>query len=153
MFERYKDRDLIDKLEFYHERICQKETVYLNKLTELTAFFLSSPMPSWVKDPDGRMMFCNYIYEKEFGISPELYNAQFDSKFWSEREADSFDLNDRTVVKSGAAAKFIERIYNQKQNVNQDLEVWKWPITVGGKLVGIAGQVINVRNLQIQGVE
>lgn len=153
VFEAFKDKDLINQLEFHNNRISQQDTLYSNKLTELTAFMLTSPMPAWIKDIDGRMLFCNYTYKKDYGISPESYNAQFDEKFWSKREANCFNENDQKVVSGRKAEKFIERIYNQKIETHQDLEVWKWPITVGGKLIGVAGQVINARDIHLQGVK
>lgn len=145
--------ELLKRLDEINNRITRRDNIYLNKLTELTAFMLTCPMPSWVKGLNGRMMFCNHAYEQEYGISPTIYNDKLDTSFWTKKEASSFRKHDLEVEETRCSKRFKEKIFNRKKSTYQELEVIKWPVTVGGSLLGIAGQVLHARDIKLREIK
>lgn len=142
----------LDLLEQLDKKISNRENILLGSHNCLTGFMLTHPMPAWVKDLEGRMMFCNESYERHYGISPTVYNDNFDKHVWSKEEAAKFRENDLIVEKQRKQKRFKEKIFNEKKECYQELDVLKWPVAIGGYLLGIAGQVINERDIKIQSV-
>jgi PAS domain-containing protein len=143
----------IEQLKEINEKLDRKQLTFLQNSNCLTSFMLTLPMPAWVKDLNGRMMFCNYKYETSFGISPTKYNGKLDSAVWSKDESREFRKNDLEVEKQRIPVKFKEKIFNEKLKEWQELEVVKWPVTIGGFLLGIAGMVLHERTIRIKGVK
>lgn len=145
--------DELSRLKEVDERLEKKQLTFFQNSNCLTSFMLTMPFPGWVKDLEGRMMFCNYQYENDFGISPVIYNGKLDSQAWSKEEASRFRKHDLEVEKSRKPIKFKEKIFNEKLKVWQELDVTKWPVTIGGFLLGIAGVVTNERTIRVKGVD
>ncbi len=145
--------DRLSRLEELERKINNRENILLSSHNPLTGFMLTHPLPAWVKDLGGRMMFCNDAYEKHYGISPAVYNDKYDSQVWSEEEAKRFRKHDLEVEEARTFKRFKEKIYNEARQCYQELDVIKWPVTIGGYLLGIAGQVIDERDIEIQSVK
>lgn len=105
-------------------------------------FFLSLPLPAWVKATDFRMLYINDAYEREFGVSKDEYVDKEDSIFWTAREVNVFKKHDKIVLKRGQAIAAKELIFNRITGRNERLEVIKWPILRDKKVVAMAGMVI-----------
>lgn len=122
---RADERDLEDLLEQYS-----------------SIFFLSLPLPAWVKASDFRMLYINDAYEREFGVKKNEYVNKEDGIFWTTREAKVFRKHDRVVLKRGHPIAAKELIFNRNTNRNERLEVIKWPLLVDKEIVAMAGIVV-----------
>lgn len=107
-------------------------------LLSIKALSDSRPNPCWIKGTNGRMLYVNPAYTSEFGIEPEEYIGDKDSKHWGDATAAIFRGNDNLVASRGTAMTFIEDVPMDGNTVKY--KIVKWPVYLRGKLVGIAGE-------------
>jgi hypothetical protein len=124
------------------ERLNEREEFYLSAVTELSGFMLTCPKPCWIKGIDGVMIYVNDCYESEYGIEPHSYTGSKDNSVWKPEEAWAFKSNDDLVLSTMTGHQFSETVYNPAQKQKQILYVLKWPIRVGGRVLGVAGMVL-----------
>lgn len=94
------------------------------------------PLPMWIKDHNGRMIWVNKQYEKQFGE----YIGQFDEEHWDQSTAVGFDENDAWVRENMAPMNCVERFVNPKTGDKELIHVVKWPVLVGNEVrVCVAG--------------
>ena len=139
-------QEAIDKLTALSDGIDEYAWVLSSSTGEITLGFLQMPFPAWLKylAPDGksfRMGPINQAYEIAY-FEADAYFGQPDSSLWKHTEPETFGINDRRVVKERHAIRVIERIVNPKTGDLEDLDVIKWPVSVGGKIIGVAGMVL-----------
>ena len=129
------------------KRMDETEAALYNHQTELSAFFMTSPFPMWLKGLDGKMLFVNNCYAKHYGITPDDYAGVSDKKFWGDKVAAEFYENDQKVITSGQAQKFCEFIKTKQYPNGIEIEVHKWPIRDGGGcIIAVAGMVTGTTN-------
>lgn len=107
--------------------------------------FLDCPMPSWFKDTDLRMVVINSAYTKWFGITIGEYEGNKDNKV-HKLDVSDYRKNDLAVLAANRALRFKEqaRLRNGK---SCELTVIKYPVRLGGTIIGVAGLVLGVRVL------
>ena len=111
-------------------------------LLSIKALMDCKRQPSWIKGTNGRMLYVNPEYTKQFGIKVEKYMGNKDEECWDKSVASVFRDNDRLVELTGEQHSFIEDV-----TVNDSIvkyRVSKWPVYLNNHLVGIAGESLGV---------
>ena len=67
----------------------------------LQTLFQSIPDLLWVKDPDGRYLLCNPVFERFFGAPQAEVIGKTDYDFVARELADFFRLNDQQAIEAG----------------------------------------------------
>jgi PAS domain-containing protein len=103
------------------------------------------PLPMWMKDIKGKMLFLNSQYEETF-LLPRGYNSgdyvgYKDHAVWSKEVSDDFAKNDAKVVRYKKPIKNIEKLDDGSGGVTY-CEILKYPRTINGKVIGISGIVL-----------
>ncbi len=65
------------------------------------AFMDHSPLPAYIKDAGGAMVFYNRQMADHFAVSTEDWLGKLDDEIWPEAMAEQFRENDRAVLESG----------------------------------------------------
>lgn len=107
----------------------------------LAAFVQSVPLPAWVKDKNGMMLYINEHYTRAYGVSPQDYIGRTDAEVWGRETAERFRANDLAVMESGLPYYAVEPVHNVVTGRQQFLDVLKFPLLLDGSLLGIAGIV------------
>ena len=132
-FEKYKNilslnesRTLIEK---------QKESeAYLQTLINTIPDLL------WMKDREGRFLYCNTRFEDLYGCSGEDIIGHRDNDFVGEKKADEFRINDRKALEMGSSVKNEEEVTFKTDGHREILETIKTPIIrEDGQVIGILG--------------
>lgn len=144
----------VGELEKQLEISRQKESEYQNRINTLEnqlILFESShidiPLPMWMKDTQGKMVFLNRMYEDMFliprGYSINDYVGKTDFEVWSEDVAKDFVANDKTVMRTKKHTRVIEKV-NDGSGGAFYVDVLKYPrMTHGGKVIGLSGIIMN----------
>ncbi|HSV61949.1 MAG TPA: response regulator [Chthoniobacterales bacterium] len=106
------------------------------------AFMDNSPVVAFTKDRNGRYVYLNKAFEKQFGLSrDDATRTDFD--LWPAEVAAEMQANDAVVLEAGESREFLERMPLPGRDENQWL-VLKFPIRdrhgdrfVGGVAVDI----------------
>jgi len=101
-----------------------------------------APIPMWMKNREGKMLWFNETYTKVYGdfASVENYIGNSDSVAWSEETVLNFDENDKKVIETMEPVFCIEKLWNSRVKEYELLQVIKWPIAAENKVVvGVAG--------------
>jgi diguanylate cyclase (GGDEF)-like protein/PAS domain S-box-containing protein len=87
-----------------------------NKLRELAAsdarfraFLDSSPVSAFIKDEDGRMIYCNRALAERFGATPEEWIGKTDFETWPLEIAEEFRSSDRQALEANQEIHFEDR--------------------------------------------
>lgn len=113
----------------------------------LAAMVDACPLPMWIKDTTGSMMFFNESYAKTYGIDVMQYINQKDSSIWPKEIADNFVSNDIDVIHTSVGYKIevLPTTNKHKPSSAQDyITVVKWRVTYEGQVIGVAGIVTSV---------
>lgn len=113
-------------------------------LLSIKALMDCKERPGWIKGTNGRMLYVNPAYTKEFGIQVDKYMGSKDDSYWESQIAIAFRDNDGLVAASGEQQTFIEDVI--LNGVTFKYEILKWPVYINGHLVGIAGESLGVYN-------
>jgi hypothetical protein len=103
------------------------------------------PLPIWLKDTEGKVLFINDYYEDLF-LKPRGYNmhdylGKTDYNVWSKDVADSFRLNDDLIVTNRISSRYLEEI--DLANGKLFIEVLKFPRFYRNEIIGVGGIVLN----------
>lgn len=111
-------------------------------VVQLETAQVSLPMPMWVKDRGGVMLFANEAYEEKYltprGFSVDDYIGKKDEDVWPVSVAEEFRRHDLAVLSRGEVWRGFEGV----ENANGDIEPWrimKWPIKLDGIVIAIGG--------------
>lgn len=98
----------------------------------------SYPYPMWIKDSEGKMIYCNKSYEKKYlqpkGFTRDDYIGAYDEKIWGKDIANEFRINDNEVLRRGKPITRREPIGN-----GETVIVTKSPFKVNSVVFGIMG--------------
>lgn len=127
----------------------QKEEI--SKLrTQLMIFegsHLDLPLPMWMKDVNGEMIFLNDHYEEEFliprGYSTVDYVGKNDYSVWPDAIAKAFVSHDKETIKRRQSRRYIE-ILEDSKGEKVFAEVLKYPRMLDNRIIGISGIVLRV---------
>lgn len=132
----------LSRLKEVSDRICLDEMVYNDAEIYLAKAWNSSPIPMWIKDIEGRMVFLNDAYCKIYGVQKSEYVGKMDHEVWPPEVASEFRELDQKVLQGESVEYSVERIPNRAGFRQYDhLHVIKFPIKDGPKIVGIAGMI------------
>lgn len=114
------------------------------------SFIQNMPLPTWCKDVDGRMIWINEEYTKQWGIKSTEYEGNFDSEIWGTEIAKEYRKNDLEVIISKATIRTVEPVPENPRDPNTpivDWHIWKFPVFDDYKNViavgGVAKRVID----------
>ena len=96
----------------------------------LAGFAQTAPLPMWIKNRDGQMIWMNDAYLSWYGVNLDRYIGHRDSAEWSCDTAASFDENDQRVLDTGRPLVAVEQLWNKKYNETESLQVIKFPLIV-----------------------
>lgn len=145
---------IIRKLERINQKMNQSFIRDYGGLSVTSAFFMSLPIPCWIKVVDRttrstkfNVVQSNYSYFDAYGIRPE---ENWDERlYYSRKEVESFNQSDLSVLdsKSRKPLVFDEHIYNANLGKPEKLTVCKWAINYG-ETSAVAGAVIDPSYIQ-----
>lgn len=107
------------------------------------------PVPFWLKDKKGRMLYFNKHYESTFltplGYEASDYLNNYDTAVWPKDVAQAFKINDLKAMQSETPLITTERV----PNGHGQSEIWtviKYKRKVGQTVVGVGGFAIKQTN-------
>lgn len=128
------------------ERKQREEIVSLrNQLNLFESSHVDIPLPMWMKDTDGKMLFLNSNYEDMF-LLPRGYNSSDyigykDHAVWSKEVADGFSKNDAKIMRTKRPFRSLERL-DDVNGGTMWCEFLKYPRIINNKVIGISGIVL-----------
>lgn len=112
------------------------------------AYIESLPFPGWIKDEDGRYIFVNQEYGKEFDTRLADVEGRTDFELWDQDTAKKFVHSDRQVLIDKQRMEFVERVPDKigKDAISsREWKTIKWPIFGdAGKLVAVGGVAVEL---------
>lgn len=132
--------------------IVNKRDLELQQVRNQLMIFESShadvPIPMWLKDTDGKMLFINSEYERvilnPIGKKAEDYIGNFDNDIWGEKIAKAFKSHDLKVMRNKKPESFLEE-WAGPNNIIMSGEIIKYPRMINNTVVGIGGIIINIQ--------
>ncbi len=95
--------------------------------------------PTWLKDTEGRVLYLNPAYCRVFKIAdPTKYLGMRDDDEWGRGAGKAWRANDEIVMR-----KRKEMTFEEVTPRGHFITVRKWPVSVDGHLVGVAGEVLS----------
>ena len=108
--------------------------------TRLRTLVETMPDLVWLKDPDGRFLYCNRKFESLFGAKESEIIGQTDYDFVDRKLADLFRANDQATIEAGKPRVNEEEITYASDGHSEWVETIKSPVYgAGGELVGVLG--------------
>lgn len=137
-------RTRIDEL----ERITNKRDLEVSTLRNQLMIFESShvdiPLPMWLKDVNGTMLFLNkefeYAYLKPHGKTIHEYIGKKDEDVFTQEEADQYRAHDQEVIRKRRSIRFEETVKVNGQEIK--LTTIKYPRFLNNTIIGIGGIVL-----------
>lgn len=116
-----------------------------NQLNLFESSSVDIPLPMWMKNTNGEMLFLNRNYEDLFliprGYNMSDYIGYKDHAVWSKEVADEFAKNDSKVVRSKRPVRSTERL-DEVNGGEIWVEILKYPRIINNKVIGISGIVL-----------
>lgn len=95
------------------------------------------PIPFWIKDLKGKMLYINKAFEKRYlyprGLTASDYIGTYDSDVFTAKEAEKFRRDDIKVIEANRPLSFNENVDGRQ------IEVIKFPVKLGDYVYAIAG--------------
>lgn len=142
----------IEKLEVQIEAFREREAASKQEIQNLRhqlLMFESShtdiPLPIWMKDTEGKMIFLNDHYEDMFllprGYTIHDYIGKNDYAVWSPEIAKAFISNDKQVIRTKKFVRKIEAIEDATGKIYY-ADLLKYPRKLQNKVIGISGIIL-----------
>lgn len=113
------------------------------------AYIESLPFPGWIKDEEGRYIFVNQEYAREYNTRLADIEGRTDFELWDQDTASAFVHNDRQVMIDKTRLEFVQEYPKQMGKhplpgcAKKRWKVVKWPIFGdAGKLVAVGGVAV-----------
>lgn len=137
-------RDRIDQL----ERITNKRDLEVVNLRNQLMLFESShvdiPLPMWLKDVNGVMLFLNREFEDTFlrpiGKTSHDYIGKRDADIFEKKDAEAFAKSDAEVYRKKRPTRFIEEVTRNGEVF--EVTSIKYPRFLGNTIIGIGGVLL-----------
>lgn len=137
-----ENKELQDELLQFQHKYRAFETAMLHKLEMLESAHSDLPIPQWLKDDSGRMLFFNRAYERTFlnprGYEAKDYKGKMDSDVWPEDIAKEFYRNDMHVLTADKPWVGEETIENA-EGERVKWRILKYSRKSGRHIIGVAG--------------
>lgn len=144
----------MDSMEVELRRLREKEAEQAKEISSLRnqlMLFESShidiPLPMWLKDNKGKMVFFNEYYEDMFlisrGYTRNDYLGNDDFSVWSEEIAKAFISNDEEVIRTKKHIRKIEKL-EDKNGEPYYAEILKYPRKFNRDVIGISGIILRI---------
>jgi two-component system, NarL family, sensor histidine kinase UhpB len=114
----------------------------LRRRAILRGFLDHAPLSMFVFDPDGRILELNAHWERLTRRAAGELRGRLLTEVFSPELAESLTASNRQVLESGAPLRYPSRFPTAAGEL--DFEVTKFPISVGGKILGVAGVALEV---------
>jgi diguanylate cyclase (GGDEF)-like protein/PAS domain S-box-containing protein len=103
------------------------------------AFMDASPMAAFIKDEEGRMVYCNRALADRFGAIPEDWIGKTDFEVWPREIAEKFHNQDLPVLEQNRAIHYEDRTLGPDGRIVA-WDVYKYPVVdaSGGRAVACA---------------
>ena len=112
------------------------------------------PVPIWLKDTQGIMLFVNEEYERALlqpiNKTSEDYIGFTDSNVWSKKIAKQFQSHDKEVMRKKVSVEFTET-WEGNNGITFEGRVLKYPRFMGGArktVIGIGGIILDIKQIQ-----
>lgn len=112
------------------------------------------PVPIWLKDTQGVMLFVNEEYERSIlhpmNKTSEDYIGFTDSNVWSKKVSKQFQVHDKEVMRKKTSVQFTET-WEGGNGVTFEGRVLKYPRFMGDArktVIGIGGIVLDIKQIQ-----
>lgn len=120
-----------------------KDVVFLrSNLQTLSAVKNDLPVPVWLKDNNGKMLFVNSEYERLFlfpiNKTKADYIGKYDSDIWPKETAEEYRANDIKAMQSNGPLYTVEQI-PMVGTLRKSLQVIKYVQRKEGSIIGIGG--------------
>jgi PAS domain-containing protein len=147
-----KAKRRIEKLERRNEQMFVINSVQESEIKNLRRdFYLlqssasNVPIAEWTKDLTYRMLSVNSYFEDLFLLPRSLtaadYIGEVDSVIWGKKIADHFRDQDKQVISTGVAMRFVEK-FPDGRGGSYTLFVVKYPRKIAGITLGVGGAAI-----------
>lgn len=130
-----------------------KKDTRIEELQHQLMIFESShadvPVPIWLKDINGNMLFINSEYEKQIlnpiGLGAESYIGKKDVDIWGEKISKKFLAHDKKVMRLKRSIEFTE-FWRGANGVEFEGRVIKYPRFLNRKtVIGIGGIILDIK--------
>ena len=116
-----------------------------NQLLIFESSHVDIPLPMWMKDVNGKMIFVNSFYEDQLLI-PRGYNTRdyigfTDHAVWPKETADQYSTNDKRVLKTKRSHRTIES-FEESDGVLLFMDVLKYPRMLNRNVIGVSGIIL-----------
>jgi PAS domain-containing protein len=95
------------------------------------------PIPFWIKDLKGKMLYVNKAFEKRYlfprSLQAKDYIGTYDHDVFTVEEAKKFRIDDQRVIDANRPISFFEKVDSR------EFQVIKFPIKLGDYVYAIAG--------------
>lgn len=124
----------------------ENEVIQLrNQLMIFESSHVDVPVPIWLKDTEGKMLFLNDEYEKAV-LNPSNktradYLGKKDIEVWGQEVGSKFYNNDKEVMRKKHSVQFIEQ-WEGDNGVVYEGRVIKYPRFLNRTVIGIGGIII-----------
>lgn len=103
------------------------------------------PYLAWLKDDEGRYIFVNQAFARQYNCQPEEIIGKTDFDLCSREKALEFQRNDEEVKRT-RRRRFVEQVENFRSGSTR-FETFKTPVfNDGGKVIGISGIAREISN-------
>ena len=117
----------------------------LDKSRQLFASFMeNSPAMAFMKDLEGRYIFCNPAFGNTLGLPPHKLLGRIDTDLWPEDVARMIREYDSFVQQEGQPLMVHEQVRLKSGGPVRHLHVSKFPLTQNGTITGVAGIAIDI---------
>lgn len=129
----------IEELKQLHLAEQTKNALLANKLILLETAISDSPLPQWLKSPEGVMLTMNKAYERALSVKREEYIGKTDTEFWGEKIGKEYRKNDQLAKARNTYIIVKETIKVGDADVTEDWIIMKYPRYYNDVFIGIAG--------------
>ncbi|WP_051309142.1 PocR ligand-binding domain-containing protein [Desulfogranum japonicum] len=124
---------IIKNLELSEQKLRQSETHYRTLIETI-------PDLIWVKDPEGRYIYCNHVFEHFFGATEAEIRGKTDYDFVDKQQADFFRKHDLNAIARNTPCKNEETLTFADDGYRGHFETLKTPLLDSdGNLIGVLG--------------
>lgn len=121
-----------------------------NQLMIFESSHADVPVPLWLKDVNGTMLFLNQEYESlllhPVGKTMDDYIGKTDIEVWGKETGDKFLRNDNEVIRKRKPVEFTE-IWKGNDCVYEG-RVIKYPRFLGKTVIGVGGIILDVKCIE-----